>query len=877
MEGETGPPSDAPGRPPAPPAWSPHFHTEKDHRATEGAKEDASSSRGMKEGERRKRRRTSSGGDGDAFGMADEEEGAGEGVGKRKRSGRVDYAVLAAEVGDPYGFYPSPTRASARVRGAPTPQPAQPAEPFPSSQQVGSGSSWTVAEEVELVQLARSFKIWLNDDGETTADWAAVAGRIGGGLRRTKEECEERWEVLDFEVIEAITALDFKDIEEEQVDPSGENGWTPDLDAALLAAVDRLSSTPIASYASLEVLLSDPSESNYAATAWEKIGELFEAQIRASSAVVPAQTDSQALYTRHQQLLHPAPPSSVHLRPTRDRAASPVASWSRSETKHLVDAILSLGGKASFPDGGWDDRVDETARWVEVCVKVGGGRSMKEVVGRWNEVREAEGVQAKEHLEQPSEAIEVPRPPPVSSSSRAGPSRSHLFGYGQKRNFTRAEIDRLIELDGQGVSHALIAQELGRSEKAVAKRLEMYAPIEEQDAEERRGSRWGRKADEEWEEEHEEEEEAVGPSELKKRRRDSKKVGMGGEYVLDEDWEENEDIGEAEQEHLSQSKHRKPWTAKDDATMHRLKGQGVSHAQIAAQLKRTEFAISIRLSGFNNRAIGWVEGEGSLKVQAPSPPPPQNADTSLEASTSPPAASSRPKARRFTAEEDVKLRAWRAEGASWTEIGRRLNRGLSSVTTRWEVIHKAKSVPAPRTAIVHWTAEEDAVLRAGRAAGESFTLIASRVGRTKSGVNQRWNGKKAQWEKEGLLATPTSNPPFHFSPTPYPAPSSYPPSALPPPPPPAPPAPQYLPSAPIYASPSTSAPSAAYPSAPTPPSFLTALLNPPAASSLLPAQGVSPSSLSVQAQRNFVSGAAVMSRILRALEENEEGESEEDD
>ncbi|GAA5891835.1 hypothetical protein JCM6882_007377 [Rhodosporidiobolus microsporus] len=310
----------------------------------------------------------------------------------------VDESLFAGAADDLYTFESQPGHSRAPRSDssycASSPPPAAATFDFAPSIS-GANSGWTLADDVELVQLAQSFKF-----GPKGVNWVAVAGRFGGGLRRTSQECEKRWKALECEVDQSLFAAEEDDENaEEEVEPRNDDGWTPNFDAVLLAAIDLLSTTPIAAYASLNVLLSDPSESNYAATAWEQVADLFQQQVIRSSLVAPADVHPEALYLRHQQILHPSPPPKhVLSREQRRRSERETVSWSRKETSRLVEKVVGLGGRPAFRDAGWEEGVERTARWVQVGVAAGGGRTLGQAVGRWDEVRETVEEEAPSRL-----------------------------------------------------------------------------------------------------------------------------------------------------------------------------------------------------------------------------------------------------------------------------------------------------------------------------------------------------------------------------------------------------------------------------------------------------------------------------------------------
>ncbi|GAA5834317.1 hypothetical protein JCM11251_007957 [Rhodosporidiobolus azoricus] len=379
--------------------------------------------------------------------------------------------------------------------------------------------------------------------------------------------------------------------------------------------------------------------------------------------------------------------------------------WSRLETFRLVSTVLSLNGDPSFPDGGWDDRVEETAKWVEVAITVGGEREMRDVVRRWAEVRFDALVEEENRADEDS--VETTTPIHAHAGSFAVPADStaaipSVVGQPvsrQKRNWTTEETRLLTRLSLEGASLSQMVDQVGRSEELVSKRL---GKIASQDlGKVQREEREWKSCDDGFQ--------GKEPAEMNTGDSDFDTLPpspAGGPA--------NASSGKG-----SAPRKRRPWTTSEDDTLHRLDGEGVSHVNIAQQLDRTAVAVAIRL-GIRERAQKSVvaaeplrsEVDQEVSLHAASPEqtlkrrgkPSQAAlkaeetlDSEVEEIEA--ACTAVPQNTRFstrgptfTVDDTEKIRQWRSQGVIWREIASRLGRKNRSVRMHWTNVRRKEGV-----------------------------------------------------------------------------------------------------------------------------------------------------------------------------------------
>ncbi|EOD30457.1 hypothetical protein EMIHUDRAFT_232789 [Emiliania huxleyi CCMP1516] len=108
---------------------------------------------------------------------------------------------------------------------------------------------------------------------------------------------------------------------------------------------------------------------------------------------------------------------------------------------------------------------------------------------------------------------------------------------------------------------------------------------------------------------------------------------------------------------------------------------------------------------------------------------------------------------RWTAADDALVKAGQEAGESWVDIAKRLpGRSADSVKSRFDRLKRqpdtsVKHEPVKRE-LVRWTAADDALLKAGQEAGESWVDIAKRLpGRSAESVKSRSNRLKGPADK----------------------------------------------------------------------------------------------------------------------------------
>ena len=90
----------------------------------------------------------------------------------------------------------------------------------------------------------------------------------------------------------------------------------------------------------------------------------------------------------------------------------------------------------------------------------------------------------------------------------------------------------------------------------------------------------------------------------------------------------------------------------------------------------------------------------------------------------------------WTPEEDKTIEEMRAQGASWSAVGRKLNRDPQSCANRWYRIKNGLLTGGGKAAF--WTWEEDEEIRKAYATGKpDVKALAEKLGRKESAVETR--------------------------------------------------------------------------------------------------------------------------------------------
>ncbi|GAA6017878.1 hypothetical protein JCM10207_003485 [Rhodosporidiobolus poonsookiae] len=250
------------------------------------------------------------------------------------------------------------------------------------------------------------------------------------------------------------------------------SAWTPPLDALLLASAHHYTSHASSPSSAASSLAQDPSISALAAAAWLVVRERGNLRSDDFAAAAQGGLSGKSLrecWARFTSLID----ARAGRKAQEEREGK--AEWGKKEVRGLVERVLGQGGSVELP-WAWGEEDERAARWVGLREE-NGGRTVQELVGRWEEDRVGvyasmlqdnillhsspdEKKAAKKPVKKKPKRVHQPTDHPASSSSTIKPTNHAAQPWRPSQDvLLRRRVAERTDWDA-------IARELGRTKGA---------------------------------------------------------------------------------------------------------------------------------------------------------------------------------------------------------------------------------------------------------------------------------------------------------------------------------------------------------------------------------------------------------------------------